>query len=67
MMRRKITPGYLYTVPSVQIEDRARWPLCSTPFIYERLHLLLGQGGGGRTLDFRVQGQERVCMSKQPW
>ena len=49
MMRRKITPGYLYTVPSVQIEDRARWPLCSTPFIYERLHLLFNRtrGGGG--------------------
>ena len=67
MMRRKITPGYLYTVPSVQIEDGARWPLCSTPFIYERLHLLFNRTRGGGTLEFRVQGQERVCMSKQPW
>ena len=49
MMRRKITPGYLYTLPSVQIEDGARWPLCSTHLVYERLHSLFNRTGeGGR-------------------
>lgn len=68
MMRRKITPGYLYTVPSVQTEDGARWPLRSTPFIYERLHSLFNRTReGGRDTGVSCSGTGQSVYEKQPW